>query len=70
MKSVYKAPDEFMAITIKSLLENEGIKVIVKSYQIAMYDNIAQVMKPCWGEVLVSDDDYEEAKSIVKDYLI
>ena len=69
MKSVYKAGDEFMAITVRSLLENEGIKVFGKSYQIAMYDNIAQMMKPCWGEILVPDKDYEYAKSIVKDYL-
>ncbi|MDI6839991.1 MAG: DUF2007 domain-containing protein [bacterium] len=69
MKSVYRAPDEFMAITIRSLLENEGIKVFVKSYQVSMFDNIAQMMTPCWGEILVANKDYECAKSIVDDYL-
>lgn len=69
MRSVYKAPDEFMAITIRSLLENEGMKVFVKSYQIAMYDNIAQMMRPWWGEIFVPDKDWGQAKSIVEDYL-
>jgi len=58
-----------MAITIRSLLEEEGIKVFVKSYQISMYDNIAQVMKPCWGELLVADEEYELAKNIIDGYL-
>ena len=69
MKSVYEAPDEFMAITIRSLLENEGIKVLVKSYQISMFDGIAQAMKSIWGKLLVSDEDYERASSIVDDYI-
>ncbi|MCK4353412.1 DUF2007 domain-containing protein [candidate division WOR-3 bacterium] len=69
MKSAYKAPDEFAAITIRSLLENEGMKVWVKSYQISMFDNIAQVMRPYWGEIFVADKDLEQAKSIVEDYL-
>lgn len=69
MKSVYRAPDEFMAITIRSLLESEGIKVFVKSYQISMFDNVAQMMKPCWGELLVPDEEYERSKLIIDDYI-
>jgi hypothetical protein len=69
MKSVYEAPDEFMAITIRSLLENEGIEVLVKSYQISMFDGIAQVMKSVWGKLLVTDEDYERASSMVNEYL-
>ena len=69
MKSVYKAPDEFMAITIRSLLENEGINVFVKSYQISMFDGIAQMMKPYWGELFVPDEDYEHSVDIIKGYL-
>lgn len=69
LKVVYKAPDEFMANTIKSLLENEGIDAVIKSHQIAMYDSIAMMMKPEWGQVLVRTGDYEEAKCLVEGFL-
>ena len=49
--------------------ENEGIKVLVKSYQVSMFDNVAQAMRPCWGEIFVADKDYKCAKSIVDSYL-
>jgi hypothetical protein len=69
LKVVYKAPDEFMANTIKSLLENEGIDAVIKSHQIAMYDSIAMMMKPEWGQVLVRHENYEEAKCLVEGFL-
>ncbi len=69
MKVVYKAPNELMANTIKALLENEGIDAVVRSHQIAMYDSIAMMMKPDWGEVLVRDEDLEEAAEIVQGFL-
>jgi len=66
---VYKAPDEFMANTIKALLVNEGIDAVIKSYQIAMYDSIAMMMKPEWGEVLVRSENFEEARALVEGFL-
>jgi hypothetical protein len=69
LKVAYKAPDEFMANTIKSLLENEGIDAIIRSHQVAMYDSIGMMMKPNWGEVLVRGDDFEEADEMVKAFL-
>ena len=69
LKVVYKAPNELMANTIKALLENEGIDAVVRSHQIAMYDSIAMMMKPDWGEVLVRDEDLEEAAEMVQDFL-
>jgi hypothetical protein len=69
LKVVYKAPNEFMANTIKALLENEGIDAVIRSHQIAMYDSIAMMMKPDWGEVLVRDEDLEEAAGLVEGFL-
>jgi hypothetical protein len=69
LKVVYKAPNELMANTIKALLENEGIDAVVRSHQIAMYDSIAMMMKPDWGEVLVRAEDSEEALEIVQGFL-
>lgn len=69
LKSVYKAPDEFLAITIQSVLRKNGIQATIKSRQIAMYNSIGMMMNSVWGEVLVLDSDYERATSIVKEYL-
>lgn len=69
LRAVYKAPDEFMANTIKSLLENEGIDAVIRSHQIAMYDSIAMMMKPEWGEVLVRSENFEEAQEFIEGFL-
>jgi len=67
--SVYKAPDEFMANTIKSLLKENGISTVVKSYQVAMYDSIGTVMKGNWGELLVNEGDREKAEDLISGFL-
>jgi hypothetical protein len=69
LKVAYKAPNELMANTIKALLESEGIDAIIRSFQIAMYDSIAMMMKPNWGEVLVRPEDLERAEELVQGFL-
>lgn len=67
--SVYNAPDEFMAKTIESLLETNGIRSITKSYQIPLYDSIGTLMKGKWGEILVREEDCTIAKELIKGFL-
>jgi len=69
LKAVYKAPDEFSALTIKSLLESEGIEAEIKSYQIAAYDSVGMMQKPFWGEVIVLEKDYQKSLKIIEEYL-
>jgi hypothetical protein len=66
---VYKAETEMDAITIRALLEENGISAAVRSRQIPMYDGIARVFDPVWGEVLVFESDLAEAEKLVSDYL-
>jgi len=68
-KLLYKPDNELLALSIKSLLENEGICSIVHSYQIPAYDGIAQMMRPKWGEILVAEEDYAEAKELLDAFL-
>ncbi len=68
-KLLFKPDNELLALSIKSLLENEGIYSIVRSYQIPAYDGIAQMMRPKWGEILVAEDDYDKAKDLLDDFL-
>ncbi|NPV14251.1 DUF2007 domain-containing protein [candidate division WOR-3 bacterium] len=67
--AVYRAENEFMANTIKDLLENNGIPAMIHSFQIPAYDGIAQVMRPAWGEVLVREEDSAPAKDLIQGFL-
>lgn len=66
---VYRAENELMANTIKDLLEQNGIPALIHSFQIPAYDGIAQVMRPAWGEVLVAEEDFETASTLIKGFL-
>lgn len=68
-KVLFKPENELLAMSIKSLLENEGICSIIHSYQIPAYDGIAQMMRPQWGEIQVAEEDYAEAKEILDIFL-
>jgi hypothetical protein len=69
LKVLYEPDDEFLAIRIKDMLEQEGIEVMLRSYQMPWYDGLAKVMRPEWGQVVVDGQDYERAKEILNDLL-
>ncbi|MEO0076957.1 MAG: DUF2007 domain-containing protein [candidate division WOR-3 bacterium] len=69
LKAVYKPADELIAMTIKSLLEQSGIKAVIRSFQIPWYDGLAKMMRPEWGEILVDEDDFNEAQEIIRNFL-
>ena len=69
MVGVYKAPDELMGVSIKSLLEEKGIKAILQSSQIPWYDSIMVSALGYWGEVLVQRKDEEKALILIKEFL-
>jgi hypothetical protein len=53
MKKVYVAPDEFMALSVKSLLDEEGILSDIRRYENVWLDGLPKLMHGGWGEVLV-----------------
>ncbi|MBS4015301.1 MAG: DUF2007 domain-containing protein [Candidatus Latescibacteria bacterium] len=69
LKSVYKPDTELLAMSLKSLLEQSGIQAMLHSFQIPWYDGLAKMMRPEWGEILVDEDDYEQAKEIIDNFL-
>ncbi|MCX8015196.1 MAG: DUF2007 domain-containing protein [candidate division WOR-3 bacterium] len=69
LKTVFKPENELIAMTIKSLLEESGIKAIIHSFQIPWYDGLAKMMRPEWGEILVDEDDFNEATEIITNFL-
>uniref|UniRef100_A0A7C6ECX4 DUF2007 domain-containing protein n=1 Tax=candidate division WOR-3 bacterium TaxID=2052148 RepID=A0A7C6ECX4_UNCW3 len=68
-KVLFKPDSELLALSIKALLEKEGIYAIIHSYQIPAYNGIAQMMRPQWGEILVSEEDYAQAKELLDGFL-
>jgi len=69
LKSIHKPENELMAMTIKSLLEQAGISAVIHSFQIPWYNGLAKMMRSAWGEILVDEDDYDEAIEIVNKFL-
>jgi len=66
---VYKAADEFSAITIKETLESQGISAMIRSTQIPWYDNVMQRATGVWGEILVPEEREKEARKTIEEYL-
>ncbi len=67
---LYRPPDEMTALLLKSFLEGDGILVILKEYGCSkVYDGLHLSMKPEWGEVLVSEEDYPRAKELLSEFL-
>ncbi|HTY08994.1 MAG TPA: zinc-ribbon domain-containing protein [Candidatus Edwardsbacteria bacterium] len=67
--AVFEAPDQFMATTVESLLQHEGIAATVQSRQMPMYDGLALMQNPVWGKVLVLARDEQRAKAVVGTFL-
>jgi len=63
--SVYKAHDEFEAISLRELLLKEGIEAVIQSRQIPMYDGVMTLAIGYWGDLLVKEEDLKEAKDII-----
>lgn len=66
---VYDASDQMAAIALSSFLNGNGIRAIVKSEQIPMYDGLAMMLFPRWGQVMVLENQYEKAKMLIDEYL-
>ncbi|MGQ9707692.1 MAG: putative signal transducing protein [bacterium] len=69
LKAVYQAENEFMANTIRDLLEQNGVPALIHSFQIPAYDGLAQMMRPAWGEVQVEETDLPRAREIIDGFL-
>ncbi|MBE0433772.1 hypothetical protein IBX73_09970 [candidate division WOR-3 bacterium] len=69
LKSVYVAPDEFTAITIKEMLASRDIKAITRRYETSWLDGLPKMMKGGWGDVLVDEQDAQQAAECIQEFL-
>ncbi len=63
------APDEFTAITIREMLISVNINAMIRRFETSWLDGLPKMMKGGWGEVLVNEEDLEEAKSSIDEFL-
>ena len=69
LKSVFKAPDEFTAITIREMLAANKIESVVRRFETTWLDGLPKVLKGYWGEVLVIEENWAEADECVRDFM-
>ena len=68
-KRVYVAPDEFTAITIRDFLESEGVRVLLRRFETSWLDGLPKLMMGGWGELVVSEDDFDDAGRLIELFL-
>lgn len=68
-RPVYKAPDEWTAVTIKELLCSAGLNAQVLPILEPFEDGIDRMIEGYWGKVLVLESDLEDACRLIGDYL-
>lgn len=68
-RPVYKAPDEWTAVTIKELLRSAGLSALVLAVAEPSDDGIDRLIEGYWGKVLVLESDLEDATRLIGDYL-
>lgn len=66
--SVIHVANESEAVFYCEMLKEAGINATYRSFTIPAYDGITE-STPYWGEVMVLDEDAEQADQIIVDYL-
>jgi hypothetical protein len=67
MKNLIKPENEAEAIAIKSLLDEHGIYVEIKSFHDTAYDGLFQTQYG-WGVIRVDESNFSKAKKIVDEW--
>jgi hypothetical protein len=67
-RAVYKAPDELSAVTLRKVLESEGIQAWIQSTQMP-HDAIMNMVEGHWGNIMVFEDREEDARVAIENYL-
>ena len=67
MKNLMKPDNEAEANVIKSILEDHGISVEIRSFHDTAYDGLFQSQYG-WGVIRVSETDFPEAQKIIEEW--
>ena len=65
-----KVSDEVEGVMMKGVLENSGIRVILRAAKIPWYNGIASTWSTYyWGKLLVAKEELELSRKILDDYM-
>jgi hypothetical protein len=65
LRSIYSAASEFLALTVRDLLRENGIGAMLKSYEIVGFNLGMHQSGGMWGEVLVEEEDLNRAQELI-----
>ena len=65
LKKLYEATDEFLGLTMRDILQNEGIPVLLQKNEIAGLQFNVGKSAWCWGTLHVDEENYERALELV-----
>lgn len=69
-KTLAHIPNELVGDMVKGVLEGEGFDVILHSFAIPAFDGIVgSWYEEHWGEILVPESDFEDAKQVIEEYI-
>jgi hypothetical protein len=65
--AVYRAPDEITAHLIASVLEDAGIKVLIRSRQVPWMDGVMINAEGYWGDIVVPQSERKKSLQLIMD---
>ncbi|MBI5804498.1 DUF2007 domain-containing protein [candidate division TA06 bacterium] len=66
---VFDPPEQMIGQSLAALLEDNGIRCILKSEEIPAYAGVAMMLRPRWGRLLVLEGDRTRAQELINEYL-
>jgi len=61
---VYEAADEFSALSVRDLLQQNGVPAMIRSEEVSAFGGAITGFN-CWGEVLANEEDLEKALELI-----
>ena len=68
-RAVYKAPDEWMALTMRDLLSSAGLDARVITGAEPWSEGISRLAEGYWGKVVVLEAEIDDARRLIEEYL-
>lgn len=65
LRSVYAASNEFMALTVRDMLRENGVAAMIRSHEIAGLNVDMFSSGGAWGEVLVDEEHLNRAQELI-----
>lgn len=68
-RPVFNPSDEYQASIVKSVLEDEGMQVIIEPMnESSSFDGVIALAEGYWGSILVHESDIDRATAILDEY--